>query len=384
MFYCCRHIPAIVLATCLMLVSLGFSESTSSFTTEDILNIWRDQEGRMNDIYIDFDYEETREAEDGSIERRHENITYLAKDNLYRTRKRNFDPTSVDGVSKDWEFSVNGKTKFSYNRLGFDGQVKSSLPENGDIKQGWVVHYLPFTLRMPRKPGSKGNFGDLIGALQQDGDRIGVCEGTYEGRKAVILTRPGYSRIYLDPKLNFAVLGSEATGQLHFKWINSNFSEVAEGIWMPLQILHTTKEGSTRITRRVKVNKLTVNNNYTEKDFEIKFEPGTRVWDRDLGTYITPSPAELDRIYLDGLVKVAEQRDHIDVYHVNEPANRSATVDTNSATLIHEGISNPHVLGEADTSGSPHSWQRVVTFVCIGLTAVLFAFFWLMKHKAKA
>lgn len=309
----------------------------------------------MNDIYIDFDYEETREAEDGSIERRHENITYLAKDNLYRTRKRNFDPTAVDGVSKDWEFSVNGKTKFAYNRLGFDGQVKRSLPEDGDIKQSWVVHYLPFTLRMPRKPGNKGHFGDLIGALQQDGDIIGLSEGTYEGRKAVILTRPGYSRIYLDPKLNFAVLGSEATGQLHFKWINSNFLEVAEGIWMPLQILHTTREGSTRITRRVKVNKLTVNNNYTEKDFEIKFEPGTRVLDRDLGTHITPSPAD-----------------------------QSATVDTNSATLTHEGISNPPVLGDADTSGSPHSWQRVVTFVCIGLTAVLFASFWLMKRKAKA
>ncbi len=383
MFYC-RHIPAIVLATCLMLVSPGFSESASSFTTEDILNIWRDQEGRMNDIYIDFDFEETREAEDGSIVRRHENITYLAKDNLFRTRKRNFDPTAVDGVSKDWEFSVNGKTKFSYNRLAFDGQVKSSLPENGDIKQSWVGHYLTFTERMPRRPRSKGHAGDLIGALEAYGDRIGVSEGTYEGRKAVILTRPGYSRIYLDPKLNFAVLGSEATGQFHFKWINSNFLEVAEGIWMPLQILHTTKEGSTRITRRVKVNKLTVNNNYTEKDFEIKFEPGTRVFDRDLGTYITPSPAEMDRIYLDQLVDIAEEPELIDVYDVNEPGDHSETTDTNSATLTHEGISNPSVLGDADTSDSPHLLQRVVTFVCIGLTAVLFASFWLMKRKAKA
>ncbi len=355
MFYCCRHIPAIVLTTCLMLVNLGFSESMSSFTRDDILNIWLDQEGRLNDIYIDFDFEETLKDEHGSVVTfKCENITYMGKENLFRTRKQFFGTNFNSKVTKDWEFSVDGTREYYCDRPAFYGTVKNSLPEQAGIQHTWVIHYLSCVHRMPRKKGNAGHECNLIGALEE-AKTIEVTEELFEGRKAVVLNRPNYSKIYLDPMRNFAVLGSKATGELTFKCRNSNFVEVAEGIWMPLQTERTFKQGSDLVIRKTKVNKLKVNNNYTKEDFRIKFEPGIRVRDIDLDMYITPSPAD-----------------------------QSATVDTNSATLTHEGISNPPVLGDADTSDSPHLLQRVVIFVCLGLSAVLFASFWLMKRKAKA
>jgi hypothetical protein len=383
LYYLCRHVSAAILITCLTLVGLGFSESKSSFTTEDILNIWRDQAGRLDDFYVDFDFEESRKAENGSVVAyRRENITYMAKDNLFRTRKQRFVPNTNE-VTHDWEFSADGTREYFCDRSAFYGTVGKSLPEQAGIQQSWVVHYLTCVYRMPREKVNSGYESNLIGALEED-KRIEVTEELFEGRNTVVLSQPNYRKIYLDPELNFAVLGSEAIGdQLTFKCRNSNFVEVTEGIWLPLQTERTFKQGSDLITRKTKVNKLKVNNNYTEEDFRIKFEPGIRVRDIDLDMYITPSVADLDGFYLEQLMEMAKERDFIDVYHVNGPGKLSAVVDTNSLTSTQRNISNLPVLGDANVSDSPHSWQQVVTFVSLGLTVVLLAYFWLMHRNKK-
>jgi thiol-disulfide isomerase/thioredoxin len=252
----------------------------SSFGTEDVLKVWRNQEDRLKDIYIDFDFVETKKNESGSvIANKHENITYMAKENLFRTRKQ---VLVNNEVAKDWEFSADGTREYYYNRTGSDGTVKNSLPEQAGIKHSWAVHYLSCVERNPRKKGNLGYECNLIGALEED-KRIKVTEELFERRNAVVLNRPDYCKIYLDPTLNFAVLGSEATGSdLTFKCKNSNFVEVADGLWLPLQTERTFKEGSDSINRKIKVNELKVNNNYTKEDFRIKFEPGITVRDIDL------------------------------------------------------------------------------------------------------
>lgn len=255
---------------------------TSSFTTEDILKIWRDQERKLHDIYIDFNFDETLKDERGSVvASKRENIMYMSKGNLFRTRKQVFIPKDSNNVSNDWEFSADGTREYYYDRPDY-GIVKNSLPEKAGIKHSWVVHYLSCVHRMPRKKGNIGHECNLIGALEE-AKNIEVTEELFEGRKAIVLNRPNFSKIYLDPTLNFAVLGSEATGeQLTFKVRNSNFVKVAESIWMPLQTECTFKQGSNLVIRKTKVNKLKINNNFTKEDFRIKFEPGTTVHDRGM------------------------------------------------------------------------------------------------------
>ncbi len=254
---------------------------TSSFTTEDILKIWRDQERKLHDIYIDFNFDETLKDKRGSVvASKRENIMYMSKGNLFRTRKQVFIPKDSNNVSNDWELSADGTREYYYDRPDY-GIVKNSLPEHAAIRHTWVIHYLSCVYRMPRKKGNIGHECNLIGALEE-AKNIEVTEELFEGRKAVVLNRPNYSKIYLDPMRNFAVLGSEATGDLTFKCRNSNFVEVAEGIWMPLQTKRTFKQGSNLVIRKTKVNKLKINNNFTKEDFRIKFEPGTTVHDREM------------------------------------------------------------------------------------------------------
>jgi len=263
---------------------------TSSFTRDGILKIWQDQERRLHDIYINFDFEETIKGINGKFKAsKRENIMYMSKGNLFRTRKQVFVPKGSNHVANDWEFSADGMRKYYCNRTGPhpDGTVENSLPEQAGIKHTWVIHYLSSVYRMPRKKGNAGHECNLIGALEE-AKTIEVTEELFEGRKAVVLTRPNYSKVYLDPMRNLAVLGSEATGQteLTFKCRNSNFVEVAEGIWMPLQTERTFKQGSDLVIRKTKVKKLKVNNNYTKEDFRIKFEPGISVRDINLKPHV--------------------------------------------------------------------------------------------------
>jgi len=270
---------------------------TSSFTRDGILKIWQDQERRLHDIYINFDFEETIKGINGKVKAsKRENIMYMSKGNLFRTRKQVFVPKGSNHVANDWEFSADGMRKYYCNRTGSHphGTVENSLPEQAGIKDNWVVHYLSSVYRMPRKKGNAGHECNLIGALEE-AKTIEVTEELFEGRKAVVLNRPNYSKVYLDPMRNLAVLGSEATGDLTFKCRNSNFVEVAEGIWMPLQTERTFKQGSDLVIRKTKVKKLKVNNNYTKEDFKIKFEPGIRVRDINLKPHVQVEAENLSR-----------------------------------------------------------------------------------------
>lgn len=257
-------------------VSACVGGTGSSFTREDILNIWRDQEAKIKDLHIDFDLEETLTDDRGAVTvHKREKITYMAKENRFRTRKQTFDLKSKGEVSTDWEFSADGEREYYCDRPAFYGTVKKSLPEQAGIRDSWVVHYLTCVQWMPRKPGNLGLECNLIGALEED-KSIQVSEGTFDGRPVVVLTRPDFEKFYLDPTLHFAVVGGEAIGKLSFKYRNSRFVEVAAGVWMPQQTERSFRDSKTsqQITRRTTVNSLKVNSEYTDEDFRIRFEPG--------------------------------------------------------------------------------------------------------------
>jgi len=67
-------------------------EKMNSFTKkEDILHVLLDQGERIEDFYVDFDLQESKESQDGHILwSMPEKITYLAKDNMFRSRKITF------------------------------------------------------------------------------------------------------------------------------------------------------------------------------------------------------------------------------------------------------------------------------------------------------
>ena len=384
MYYFRLHILNIALATlCTFTGGIDSSESNSSWTTEDILNVLYYQEGIIKDIYIDFYYEETIKAENETVTRKSANVTYAGSQNLFKTRKQVLDENGDGEISSDWEFSADGERKYFCDRGAFYGTVEKSLPEQAAIKQSWGSYYLTCVYWMPREKGRRGKECNLIGALEED-KNIKVAEELFEGRKTVVLIRPDYCKIYLDPALNFAVLASEATGSLTFKVRNSNFVEVTEGIWMPMQTERTYRNDSDWITRKTKVNKLEINNKFTEEDFRIKFEPGIRAYDVDLDMYITPSPANMDSVYLDGLVEIAKQRDHIDVHYDNKPANQSTVIDNNNTILkTSTSTPTPSILVETEMTDSRCLIQQVVTFVCLGLTAVLLLAFWVIRYRKK-
>jgi hypothetical protein len=375
------RIPIIGLASFLTLACTSFSQGAYSFTKQDILNILLDQDARISDFYIDFDLEETHtDANNAVILHKHENITYIAKDNLFRTRKKRFDPEKDNEVAGDWEFSADGQRKFSCDRLAFDGSVEASLPENAAIKQGWAVYYLISIGRMPRRKGNRGYECNLIGTLEED-ETIELSQELLDGRQTVVLVRPGFEKIYLDPKMNFAVVAGCATGKLTFKFKNSEFVQVAKGIWMPMKTERTFKGRKNFITRKIQVKQLKVNNDFTEKDFRIAFEPGIRVWDANLKTYVSPSSSELDSIYLDQLVDTARQRNFIDVYHVADSPNNPSAADDNAPQLLSPNA-QLHTVADADASNTL-PWRQIVTFVSLGLTVLLLIAFWQIRRRAK-
>jgi hypothetical protein len=375
----------IIIGVLVVLVAAGLcvGETGPSFTTEDILNIWRDQEAKLKDLYVNFDLEETLTDDRGSVvASKRESITYMAKENRFRTRKQTFDPKNNGEVSADWEFSADGQREYYCDRPASYGTVKKSLPEQAGIRDSWVVHYLTCLQRMPRKPGNLGFECNLIGALEED-KAIQISQGTFDGRQVVVLIRPGFEKVYLDPKLNFAVLGGEAIGKLTFKYRNSDFVEVAEGVWMPKQTERSFRDTKTsqQVTRKTTVNSLKATCEYSDDDFRIKFDPGIRVRDIDLGTYITPSSADLDGFYLGQLLDMAEDRNSIDVYHVRQGADRSGAAEAKDAHMPLGDAANAPMSSGVGASTRVNPWQKTVTLVALGLAAALLAVLWRRQRK---
>ena len=366
----------------LILANISAAAGSASFTKEDVLNIWRDQEGRLSDFYVDFDFEEMRKGEDGSIvAHKRENIAYLAKANLFRTRKRVFDSESGE-PKRDWEISADGKREYFCDRPACYGTVKDTLPKQAGIQNTWAIHYLTCVYRMPRQEGNYGRVSNVISILEDP--RTEISEEVFNGRKAVVLTQPGYAKVYLDPKLNFAVLGGEAAGhpKLTFKFKNADFVEVEEGIWMPKQAERTFRNGSQLVVRKTSVNEISVNNSFTSDDFRISFEPAIRVRDIDLGIYITPSAKDMNDFYLDSLLALAQDANFIDVYHVGEtPVTNSATPETNIPQPPEGGEFGPSAVGDLGATGRSCSWQMIVTFISLAITAVVLVSYWLRKRK---
>lgn len=360
------------------------SESVSSLTTQDLLIILRDQDARISDIDLNFDLEETETRFDGyspSTHHKRENITYMAKGDLFRTRKKEFDLGNQNSLSFDQEFSADGKTQYFCNRQAYMGSVQFALPQNSGIRHRWAVFYLSCIHRAPRMVGNHGFECNLIGALEED-DSITVSNEFYEGRPAIVLTRPEYSKIYLDPQLNYAVLGTKSIGDRNFEQINSNFIEVVEGVWMPMNSEQYLKDDSTSITRKIKVNKISINNNFTEEKFKIHFPPGVRVYDYNINTYITPSSKELDSVYLEELLDSAEEKGFIDVDHT------SLTDKALSQERNIQPSAGPSFVSDGTANYSSHNTtfylKLLVIIISMGMTIALFTVASLRRSKNKS
>ena len=258
-------------------------EKMNSFTKkEDILQALLDQQDRIEDFYVDFDLQESKESQDGHILwSMPERITYLAKDNMYRSRKRKF---SNKKLASDWESSSDGDREYHCNRMHSSGQMKDLPPQDSGMESGWALQYLMLTKMIPRGSGQMDFEGTLIGILLKD-PWITFSDEVYDGLNVVTIAGANHGRIFVDPARNYAILGGDAEGTIsqNFRYHNSDFVQVIDGIWMPrhLEITSLDKEGWT-VSKVMKVNKIACNSGYTKDDFRIKVERGLSM--RDLNT----------------------------------------------------------------------------------------------------
>jgi hypothetical protein len=284
-------------------------------------------------------------------------------------------------VSFDQEFSADGKTQYFCDTLDYWGSVQSALPQNCAIGESWAVSYTSCVMRVARIKGNLGFECNLIGALEEDKD-ITVSEELYENQKAIVLTRPGYSKIYLDPQLNFVVLGVKSIGEYIFEKKNSDFIEVEKGIWMPMHTELSYKDGSKSVVREVKVKKLKVNNGYKQEDFRIKFSPVIRVFDYNLNAYITPSSKELDSIYLGEVLKVAEEKGFIDIKHVNISDSNLSVSENSKLHPDQTDVSN-YSNTECAISNKFLYLKQVIVALAIGITTLLLVSMGLKNRRKK-
>jgi len=291
-----RAIVAIVVVSCMVSRSC-YSEDRSTFTHADILTVLRDQEERIEDFLLEFDSEETERTKRGAIVRRkRENVILMAKGALFRTRKESLDPETQD-VILDQEFAGDGSVEYFYDRLTRYGTVRSRAPEKCAIRQSWASTYLLSVMRSPRRKGNFGFEGNLIGALEEAPRGIKISEESINGRRIVVLARfssPGiaHSEIRLDPQMSLAVLSTTGIGMHrdNFSFINSDFVEVIDGIWLPRKV-ERVKRDKTSHTRHeiIRVKTLKFNEGYEKADFAVRFPDGVEVGDLDAPMDVKPS-----------------------------------------------------------------------------------------------
>jgi len=268
---------------------LCYSENESAFAYEDILTVLRDQEGRINDFLLEYGDEETNKNESGVIVGRiRSSVMLMAKGNLFRTRRRAFDPKTPELIS-DKEYGADGSVEYWCDRPALYGFVRSKLPEQVVTGQSLAADYLYSVMRTPKKKSGILQ-GNLLGVLETLGKFAEISEEFVDGRKIVVLTRSisptvGHSEIRLDPLMNFAVLSITGIGmhEGNFKYANSDFVEVIDGVWLPRKVERFRRSEKTSLTRHqtIKVNTLEFNKGYEKDDFRIRFPPGVRVKDLD-------------------------------------------------------------------------------------------------------
>lgn len=359
-----------------------YSEHDSAFTHEDILTVLRDQEGRIDDLLLEFDSEEAEYTESGVlVGRKRENTMLMAKGSLFRTRRQSFDPETQE-VIFDQEFAGDGAVEYFCDRQALYGTIRSRLPEQCVMRQSWASDYLISVMRHPRRKGGFGFEGNLIGALEEAPKGITISEEFADGRKIVVLTRfssPGvaHSEIRLDPEMNFAVLSKTGIGMHEgdFRFVNSDFVEVMDGVWLPRKV-ERFKRDKTSHTRRetMRVKTIEFNKGFTKGDFAIRFPYGVRVRDLDTRMHVTPSPKELDEVYLDHLLETAAEQNVIDVYHVDK---------TSGEDIPDAVVANAHEGNRAATGRSHVSWKMLVTFLMLGSAGVAYILSYSVRHRKK-
>gem|GEM_PF-3416443 len=387
-----KVLAAILVTVCIVSPS-SYCENESDFTHQDILTVLRDQEGRISDFLLEFDSEEVEKSPTGVIVRRkRENIMLMAKGSLFRTRVRAFDPATQELIY-DQEFAGDGSVEYFCDRPALYGTIRSRLPDQCITRQSLAETYLLSVKRNPRMKGNFGFEGNLIGALEEAPEGINISEEFVDGRRVLVLTRfsspgIGHSEIRLDPEMNFAVLSTTGIGvnKDKFKSINSDFLEVTDGIWLPRKVERVRRDKTSNTRHEtITVNTLEFNNGYDKDEFRIRFPPGVRVEDLDTDMVVTPSPRELDMVYLDHLLSAAVEQNFIDVYHVSQTPNEansapSALEDANQADAI---VANANEGGHTGTGRSRLSWKMVVTFSLLALAGAVYIFSRSLSHKKK-
>lgn len=283
-----RVLVVIVVMSCIV-SGLCCSENESAFTHEDILTVLRDQEGRINDFLLEFDSETAVQTESGVIvDRKRKSVMLMAKSNLFRTRVRRFDPETQELII-DMEYGADGSVEYLCDRPALYGVIRSRLPEQVAKGQTLAADYLYSVMRKPKEKRGMGLQGNLIGVLEKTGKDIKISEEFVDGRKIVVLTRfvsptVDHTEIRLDPQMNFAVLSITGIGMREgLKFINSDFVEVIDDVWLPRKVERFTRDEKTSLTghQTIKVNTLEFNKGYEKEDFRIRFPPGVKVRDYD-------------------------------------------------------------------------------------------------------
>ncbi|MHC4156475.1 MAG: LolA-like protein [Planctomycetota bacterium] len=285
-------ISGLVITGIVLLVNVYDTNASSlGITKDDILNILLAQEGQVDDFSFSFTMEHTIN-DNGKVTRTHKEISLFTKGDLFRTKKQTFLCENAEKkLIVDTEISADGQIVYLLDRISMTGEVETKSPKEAGVGQNWGWAYTGPTLRKPRRRGNRGYEGNLIAALEEDYDNIKLLDKSelFEGRNTIVLERPGYCRIYLDPTINFAVVGLESIGEIEFRAVNSEFKEVRKGFWLPMHMEMSQKRNNRAEKKQLQISDLKVNSGLTAKDFKIEFPKGVRIYDKNIGMLLPPN-----------------------------------------------------------------------------------------------
>lgn len=344
---------------------------------DDILNVLLSQQDQFEDLSFSFNMERIIKDKETLqvVEKKREKVSLSTKDDLFRTKRQYFE-NRREGEALVWdhEWSADGKTVYHLDTPSMFGTVETKLPGAAAIKQNWGTPYLLACWRLPlREPGHRIGGANLIGELQEHIYIKLLPElELFEGRKTVVLDIPQSGRLYLGPKIGFAVVGfvSKERG-LHR--VNSRFREVLPGFWLPMHSEWQSDHGSTIEEAIIEITDLQVNRGLTAEDFRIQFPPGTRIFDRNLDTYLPPTQHGISDEYFDEVLNIASDHNMIDVHHVSNVRNQQVTSSLEDETTRTIEERGPDII--AETKGG-WRWQAIVTVCALALTVLLLVLYY--------
>jgi hypothetical protein len=134
---------------------------------------------------------------------------------------------------------------------------------------------------------AKGSFS-LPGAFERRAYQVRRAMETVDGSPCWVVESPGQDILWLDPARHYALVRRDwywaKGGPLMFRWVNSNFSEVAPGLHMPrstrFEVMAHPSRGDNRVLfiTSCDVSEIKVND-IPESLFDVTFPPGTLVVD---------------------------------------------------------------------------------------------------------